>query len=143
MPTMNTYAGGDWTNYGSQASIGSLVAPTQSTYVGPVYDQTFSVATATATKLFDSTLQTGVATWTRGWIQCEVDTRIGVIGTTEADSSVILCAAGIAYPIFTYQLAQYNATFATRLAGTLQSITQLWAYHAAGSNKSVRLVLTD
>ena len=144
MPTMNQWTRGEWTNLGADAEIGSLTAPLQTTYVNPIYDSNGTAADVTQVTIYDSTApgQSGVASWSAGFIYCSAPFRILARGNTDANSAVFVFPAGV-HKIFNPTVGTYSATPATYISGSLVAITAIYLYQSGGSVATWRIVLAD
>lgn len=145
MATANWYGRLQYTVNGQNRNIGSNVAPVQTTYNGVAYEGAGTVATATALQIFSSAA-VGVAqaaTWSVGAFTCDQDTRLILVGNSDADTSMIFVPADFVMPFPKYQITEYSATLGTRIDGTLESIEQIWIYQASGSTANWQLVLLD
>lgn len=139
MPNLLFYVRGEWTTIdGSAAEIGSLYTPVTVSFTNPIIDKPITIATATATQVYDSTVDPSDWDWAFVWAAAA--TRVLVRGTADTDSSVFEVHAGSTSPLISNQTCDYNATLATRLADTPVAITEVWVYQSSGSSAGVRFV---
>ena len=140
MPNCMVYVRGEWTTGSADGEIGSLTAPKQLAYAtGVVIDKRGSLATATALKVYDATIDP--ADWDSAFIESP-DTNMTVVtrGAAETDTSVFVVKAGTILNLSSNLQATYAATVALRIVIAPTAIEQVWIYHTAVGASNYRFV---